>query len=126
MDFAITRRSIVTVSLGLFGWVLAILIGNLAPRAENATDHVAEAYEGFQEGKCKSCHPAIWREWENSMHARAWIDEIYQEAAKQIEDRETKCDRCHALSRSSSQALENSGIERGTTRSRRFLSRLSP
>ena len=96
MDFMITRRRIVTISLGLFGCVLVILIGSLALRAEDAANRVKEAYQGFQEGKCKSCHPAIWREWENSMHAKAWIDEIYQEAANRIEDRETKCDGCHA------------------------------
>ena len=96
MDLAITPRGIVNVSLGIFGCVLVILIGNFAPRAENVTDGVTEAYQGFQEGKCKSCHPAIWREWENSMHAKAWVDEIYQEVANQIKDRATKCDGCHA------------------------------
>ena len=30
------------------------------------------------------------------MHAKAWVDEIYQAAAEQITDRETKCDQCHA------------------------------
>ena len=96
MNFKITRRRIIAVSLGLFGCVLVILIENLALRAENVSNRVTEAYQGFQEGKCKSCHPAIWREWENSMHAKAWVDEIYQEVADQIEDRETKCDGCHA------------------------------
>ena len=96
MNFAITRRGIGAVSLGLFGCVLVTLISNLALRAENPESRVAEAYRGFQEGKCKSCHPAIWREWENSMHAKAWVDEIYQGIANQIKDRETKCDGCHA------------------------------
>lgn len=93
MNFTITRRSIVVVSLGL---LVILRDGNFAPRAESAADRVAEAYQGFQEGKCKSCHPAIWREWEGSMHAKAWVDEIYQEVANQVVDRETKCDRCHA------------------------------
>lgn len=87
----------VTIGLGFFGCMLAILIGSLTPpHAENATSPVTEAYQGFQDGKCKSCHPAIWREWEDSMHAKAWVDEIYQEIASQVPDRETKCDRCHA------------------------------
>ena len=30
------------------------------------------------------------------MHAKAWVDEIYQAAARQVQDRETKCDQCHA------------------------------
>jgi len=76
--------------------VLVTFIGNLVSRAETPVNRVTEAHQGFQEGKCKSCHPAIWREWENSMHAKAWVDEIYQEFADQIEDRETKCDQCHA------------------------------
>ena len=96
MEFMIAHRHMVTVSLGLFGCVLVTLIGNLALRAEDTTDSVTAAYQGFQEGKCKSCHPAIWREWENSMHANAWVDEIYQEIASQIKDRKTKCDQCHA------------------------------
>ena len=96
MNFTIARHRIIAASLGLFGCVLVTLIGNLTPRAQEATDRVTEAYQGFQEGKCKSCHPAIWREWENSMHAKAWVDEIYQEVANQIKDRETKCDQCHA------------------------------
>ena len=93
MDFIITHPRIVAVSFGLFGCALVTLIGSLASRAEN---RVIEAYQGFQEGKCKSCHPAIWREWENSMHAKAWVDEIYQEIASQVKDREIKCDQCHA------------------------------
>ena len=96
MGFAITRRDIIGVGFGLLGCVLVILISNLSPRAENLADRVAEAYQGFQDGKCQSCHPAIWREWENSMHAKAWVDEIYQAAAAQVPDRETKCDQCHA------------------------------
>ena len=96
MNFTITSRAIIRVGFGLLGGVLMTLIAILVPRAEDATDPVKEAYQGFQDGKCKSCHPAIWREWENSMHAKAWRDDIYQEIANQIEDRETKCDGCHA------------------------------
>ena len=87
---------VVGVSLGLFGCALIIVTVNRTLRAEDNTNRVTEAYQGFQGGKCKSCHPAIWREWENSMHAKAWVDEIYQAAAQQVADRETKCDQCHA------------------------------
>ena len=96
MNLKAVRWDIVSVSLGLFGCVLIILTVNLTLTAENETRHVTEAYQGFQDGKCQSCHPAIWREWENSMHAKAWVDEIYQAAAQHIPDRETKCDQCHA------------------------------
>ena len=96
MNFTIKCRDIIAVSFGFLGCVLVVLVGDLALRAENQTDRVAEAYQGFQDGKCKSCHPAIWREWENSMHAKAWVDEIYQAAASQVPNRETKCDQCHA------------------------------
>ncbi len=84
------------VSFAVLGCALALLIGNLVLHAENRADPVVEAYQSFKDGKCKSCHPAIWREWENSMHAKAWVDEIYQAAASQVSDRETKCDQCHA------------------------------
>ena len=30
------------------------------------------------------------------MHAKAWVDEIYQAAANQVPDRQTECDQCHA------------------------------
>lgn len=56
-----------------------------------------DIYRDFtQEKKCKQCHPAIWREWKESRHAKAWTGTIYQEAASQVEDREKKCDPCHA------------------------------
>ena len=56
-----------------------------------------DIYRDFTQKKmCKRCHPAIWREWERSMHAKAWEDPIYQEAASRVEDREKKCDPCHA------------------------------
>ena len=96
MDFTLTRRPIISVGFGLFGCVFVTLIGVLTLRADNHTDGMASAYQGFRDGKCQSCHPAIWREWENSMHAKAWVDEIYQAAASQVSDRETKCDQCHA------------------------------
>ena len=84
------------VALGILSYVLLILTANLTLIAENDAHRLTEAYQGFQDGKCQSCHPAIWREWENSMHANAWVDEIYQAAAQQVPDRETKCDQCHA------------------------------
>ena len=88
--------SIIGVGLGLVGCVLLILAANLALQAKDEVPRVTEMFQGFQDGKCKSCHPAIWREWADSMHAKAWVDEIYQAAAEQITDRETKCDQCHA------------------------------
>ncbi len=96
MNRKTARWGIVSVSFGFFGSVLIMLTVNFTPRAEDEAHRVAEAYQGFQDGKCQSCHPAIWREWENSMHAKAWGDEIYQTAAQQVPDRETKCDQCHA------------------------------
>ena len=96
MNLKAIRWGIVGVSSTLFGCLLIILTVNFTPRAEDDAHRVAEAYQAFQDGKCQSCHPAIWREWENSMHAKAWVDEIYQAAAQQVPDRETKCDQCHA------------------------------
>ena len=56
-----------------------------------------DIYRDFTQKKmCKRCHPAIWREWERSMHAKAWEDPIYQEAASKVPDREKTCDPCHA------------------------------
>ena len=96
MNLKAVRWGIGSVSLGLFGCVLIILTVNFTPRAEDKSHRLTEAYQGFQDGKCQSCHPAIWREWEDSMHAKAWVNGIYQAAAQQVPDRETKCDQCHA------------------------------
>ena len=96
MNFTIRFPRTIGIGFGLFGCVCVGLMGVFTLRADNRTDGVAAAYQGFRDGKCKSCHPAIWREWENSMHAKAWVDEIYQAAASQVPDRETKCDQCHA------------------------------
>ncbi len=96
MSFTRTHRHIVGISFGLLGCIFITLMGVFTLRADNQTDGVAAVYQGFRDGKCQSCHPAIWREWENSMHAKAWVDEIYQAAASQVPDRETKCDQCHA------------------------------
>lgn len=91
-----TRHAIALVVFGVLGCGVAAVFTPRHPQAETSTDAVTQAYQGFQAGKCKSCHPAIWREWENSMHAKAWTDEIYQQAAAQVQDRTTTCDPCHA------------------------------
>lgn len=96
MNSKIIHWSIIGVGFGLFGCILVILVANPTLQAEDNRARVKEMFQGFQDGKCKSCHPAIWREWENSMHAKAWVDEIYQAVAAQVPDRETKCDQCHA------------------------------
>ena len=51
---------VVGVGFGLFACALIIVTVNRTLRAEDNTDRVTEAYQGFQDGKCKSCHPAIW------------------------------------------------------------------
>ena len=70
---------------------------------EDANRHLGSAYlayngihEEFNRGRCRNCHPAIWREWEKSRHAQAWKDPIYQETAGRIPNREESCDPCHA------------------------------
>ncbi len=55
-----------------------------------------DIYDEFRRGRCRNCHPAIWREWEKSRHAQAWKNPIYQKAASEIPDREESCDPCHA------------------------------
>ncbi len=90
----ITRSTVCLLALLCGGWIF-IKRDSQEVRAET-TKRYQQVHQGFKSGKCKSCHPAIWREWEKSMHARAWTNEIYQEAAAQVADRETNCDRCHA------------------------------
>lgn len=92
----IFQRCILGFCLFLLGLVFFVFFGNLGQNVSSDEKQHKEMYQGFKDGKCKSCHPAIWREWEKSMHAQAWVDEIYQEAAKQVTDREKSCDPCHA------------------------------
>ena len=73
-----------------------ILFASIVSDVRSKDTKYHEMFRSFEEGKCKSCHPAIWREWEKSMHAQAWVDEIYQAAAEQVDDREKSCDPCHA------------------------------
>lgn len=91
----ILRRCLLSLCLILSGLSIFVFIMNFASNVEGDEGKYKEMFRGFEDGKCKSCHPAIWREWEKSMHAQAWIDEIYQEAAKQIANREKSCDPCH-------------------------------
>jgi len=92
----IISRCLIGMCLFLSGLSIFALCWNFAPIVESDESKYKDMYRGFEDGKCKSCHPAIWREWEKSMHAQAWVDEIYQDAAKLIPDREKSCDPCHA------------------------------
>ena len=88
----------------LFFTVVGLIIGLFALIQPFAQEEAAEnpylgyddIYREFKRGRCRSCHPAIWREWERSMHGQAWKDPIYQEAASKMPDREKSCDPCHA------------------------------
>ena len=76
---------------------ILLMVFSRSPAAEQ-TGYLGlhDIKKGFGSGKCRSCHPAIWREWERSMHAKAWSDPIYQEAASVVVDRQKSCDPCHA------------------------------
>lgn len=92
----ILRRCIIGLCLFLSGLCIFVLFGNFVSDVESDQNKHKEMFQAFKDGKCKSCHPAIWREWEKSMHAQAWSDEIYQAAVKQVANREKSCDPCHA------------------------------
>lgn len=92
----ISRSGIVGIFFCLSGICIFILFVYLVSDVRSNDNKYDNMFRGFEEGKCKSCHPAIWREWEKSMHAQAWVDEIYQAAAKTVKDRQKSCDPCHA------------------------------
>ena len=92
----ISRSGIVGLFLCLSTLCIFVLSMNIVPDVRSNDNKFDKMFRGFEEGKCKSCHPAIWREWEKSMHAQAWGDEIYQAAAKTVKDRQKSCDPCHA------------------------------
>ena len=82
-------------SISVFG--ILLLAFHYSPAAEQGSYLALKDIEqGFGSGKCRSCHPAIWREWQRSMHAKSWSDPIYQEAASTVVDRQKNCDPCHA------------------------------
>jgi len=43
---------------------------------------------------CGECHPAIYREWATSMHAKAWTDPYYQ-VDKEFDGNQQICLNCH-------------------------------
>ncbi|MFN8587636.1 MAG: multiheme c-type cytochrome [Candidatus Eisenbacteria bacterium] len=49
-----------------------------------AEQRVPKGLKTLSADECGSCHTAIWREWRQSVHAQAWVDEQFQaELAKQ-------------------------------------------
>ena len=93
---AISRTGFVWIFSCFSVMYIFVLFMNLVSDVRSKEDKYHKMFDAFEEGKCKSCHPAIWREWEKSMHAKAWEDEIYQAAAKTVKDRQKSCDPCHA------------------------------
>lgn len=92
----ISRSGIVGIFFSLSVVCIFALFTNFVSDVRSNDNKYDNMFVAFEEGKCKSCHPAIWREWEKSMHALAWVDEIYQAAAKTVKDRQKSCDPCHA------------------------------
>ena len=92
----ISRSGVVGIFFCLSGICMFALFMYFISDVRSNDDEYSRMFRGFEGGKCKSCHPAIWREWEKSMHAQAWVDEIYQAAAKTVKDRQRSCDPCHA------------------------------
>lgn len=43
---------------------------------------------------CKGCHEEIYREWESSYHAQAWVDPLFRELSQDYHDQ--TCHSCHA------------------------------
>lgn len=92
-------------------WSLLGLLGfssldALVPSLDNVS-HAPTALSGSSCGRtpehasdsdpseCRSCHGAIYTEWSDSLHAKAFRDEVYQEAIEDLEDPE-RCVGCHA------------------------------
>ena len=40
--------------------------------------NIPEGLTSISAMECKDCHEEIYREWSESMHAKAWIDPYYQ------------------------------------------------
>jgi len=58
---------------------------------------VPEAHSGAVSvrGKCGACHKEIAEEWQNSLHAKAWTDSLFQQELKAASDNQ-ECKTCHA------------------------------
>jgi len=94
--FYVSRIILICLIIGLFALPILVAQDEENQPAESSYLGYDDIYREFKRGKCKSCHPAQWREWESSMHGQAWKDPIFQEAASKIPDREKNCDPCHA------------------------------
>ena len=82
------QNTLLKVGLGIF---LLLTIISCQPPAD-----LADMKKAFQKGECQNCHPAIWREWKRSLHAKSWSDPIYQKMVEGFPNRRQTCDPCHA------------------------------
>lgn len=64
-------------------------------RRAQRREAAATAEVARDNASCRQCHPAVWREWEASYHARAFSDPNVQ-AAFQHFGNDRKCQSCHA------------------------------
>lgn len=74
------------IVLALAAWLLLALFG--------PTPAPASALQFTSSQQCRECHVEVYAEWEQSWHARSWIDEDVREQSKDFAD--TNCIDCHA------------------------------
>ncbi len=75
---------------------LALIAGLVIWSRSNDGESSAEASNsGFSHADCRKCHQAVWREWEQSYHAKAWTDSNVQTAFAHF-GHDRKCHACHA------------------------------
>ncbi|TDJ69551.1 MAG: hypothetical protein E2O39_11360 [Planctomycetota bacterium] len=85
-EYRIIRSVAGLLVLALAGWLFTSVFMNT--REETA----ARAFTSSQQ--CQACHPVQWAEWQDSWHARAWIDEDVRALSNDFAN--TDCIDCHA------------------------------
>lgn len=60
-----------------------------------AHQRVPKGLKSLSADECGACHTAIWREWKQSVHAQAWVDEQFQAELKKQPGVAWMCVNCH-------------------------------
>ncbi len=83
---------IVACCLGLAGLVV---LGRFWPRNDGPPPSAEGPRSNVAHGDCRSCHAAVWQEWETSYHAQAWASDDVQAAFRHF-GHDRQCESCHA------------------------------
>lgn len=82
-----------------YAWLAVLPVASLIVGAGESTPSVPARPQAptfkTDAASCGECHRAIYAQWQESLHAKAWTDEIYQAWMKTKKKPEKSCYKCH-------------------------------